>query len=147
MENRRPWTSIVTVSVMYDDGYARTVGGFDEGDEDEILSRVETAMDKSVGAFHTIHVKGEHSYRGYGRGRNYPVAVIVAHLDGALFGGAPPRADDPLDSDFERIGCEGGTRVERTYDVSGFYWLENLVRLLDELVEWRMERDEAESAA
>ena len=107
----------------------------------QLIEEANDALDKAAGAYQTIHIMGESSYRNLGLGHRYPVAVVIAYLDGALFGGTPP--DLKLDEDFERVGCEAGSRVLRTFDVSGYYWLENFEQLLYAMAEDR----EAESAA
>jgi hypothetical protein len=132
----KPWATVAAVTVIYSDGHTRTVACFPEEDGlDEACSEgnLGPVMDKAAAAYWTIAHKGESTYRGLGRGMAYPLSVVVTMLEGALFGGVVPPAEDR--EDFQTVDHKADCRVFRSYDVSGYVWMENLEDLLCKLHE------------
>lgn len=130
----KPWLSVVTATVIYSDGFTRTVAAIPEEDGvDEMCSEgvIGPILDEAAQAYWMSHVKGERYHRGLGRGEAYPCLVKVAWVEAALF-------DEPGTQPWVRPGEEyesrhrGEARVVRTYDVSGYAFMDELERLLSE---------------
>ena len=131
----KPWASVATITVIYSDGFARTVAAFPEEDGVEDACSEDNLgpiLDKAVEAWWRIHRNGENWYRGYGRGQAYPCLVKVAWIEGTLFTEPTAREWKPhANEGFESLH-RAEVRVVRTYDVSGYAFMDELMNLLSE---------------
>jgi hypothetical protein len=128
----KPWTSAATVTVVYSDGFSKTVAAFpteDGLDEACAEDNLGDIMDSAARAQFEIYNRRNRTHNGLGRGEHYPMAVVVMLLEGSCWGGRKLQSGDWLADTYESEQ-KSEAHIFRVYDVAGYLMMEELQQLL-----------------